>query len=145
LTTYHSIILISMSLSSSSSDIDDANFASTKTSTTAAKDNVVPYRSPEMTKDTIPSGMDLLLGGSCVTTPATVALWANHTHQVIVHTTFGSLLLQSWPDGAYHYGQHALAMPIVVWMRSMRSFNEVSTEYPYLFIKGHYDCSTREF
>jgi hypothetical protein len=83
-----------------------------------------------MTKDTIPSGMDLLLGGSCVTTPATVALWANHKHQVIVHTASGSLSLQSWPDGAfqviaidklnkvvphmpidaYHYGQHALAI-----------------------------------
>jgi hypothetical protein len=90
---------------------------------------MVPYRSPEMTKDMIPSGMDLMLGGSCVTTSATVALWANHTHQVIVHAASGSLLLQSWPNGAsqviaidefkkvphmpidaYHYGQHALAI-----------------------------------
>jgi hypothetical protein len=82
-----------------------------------------------MTKDVIPSSMDLLLGGSCVTTPAMVALWANHRHQVIVHTASGSLLLQSRPDGASqviaidefykvphmpidanHYGQHALAI-----------------------------------
>jgi hypothetical protein len=61
---------------------------------------------------------------------------------MIAHTTFGSLSFQSWPDGAsqviaieefykvphmpidaYHYGQSALAMPIVVWMRSTSPFN----------------------
>jgi hypothetical protein len=56
---------------------------------------VVPYTEVMTKDDTIPSGMDLLLGGSCITTPAMVALWANHTHQVIVHTASGSLLLQS--------------------------------------------------
>jgi hypothetical protein len=61
---------------------------------------MVPLRSPEMTKDAIPSGMDLLLGGSFVTTPVTAVLWVNHPHHVIVRTTSGSLSFQKWLDGA---------------------------------------------
>jgi hypothetical protein len=70
-----------MSLSSSRSDIDDAKFASIQRPAPQQQEQRgALYRSPEMMKDMIPSRIDLLLGGSFVSTPATVALWANHTH-----------------------------------------------------------------